>query len=109
MAKSFQGEAKPPQFYHDFGEGKSELSVKKNVRSSVCVLKLKHKWDLQHKSNCTSEKLKKNRVKGLERPSKSLDLNPIEILWQGRKRAAHAHKASNMAEKRHLIQTLISS
>ncbi|KAK3561430.1 hypothetical protein QTP86_002543 [Hemibagrus guttatus] len=78
--------------------------LKDNVRPSVCDLKLKRTWVLQqdndpkHSSKSTSEWLKKNKMKTLEWPSQSPDLNPIEILWHDLKKVVHARKPSNVAE-----------
>ncbi|KAK3574884.1 hypothetical protein QTP86_018348 [Hemibagrus guttatus] len=78
--------------------------LKENVRPSVCDLKLKRTWVLQqdnnpkHTSKSTSEWLKKNKMKTLEWPSQSPDLNPIEMLWHDLKKMVHARKLSNVAE-----------
>ncbi|KAK3543336.1 hypothetical protein QTP70_018072 [Hemibagrus guttatus] len=78
--------------------------LKENVRPSVCDLKLKRTWVLQqdndpkHTSKSTSEWLKKNKMKTLEWPSQSPDLNPIEMLWHDLKKVVHARKRSNVAE-----------
>ncbi|KAK3561379.1 hypothetical protein QTP86_033119 [Hemibagrus guttatus] len=78
--------------------------LKENVWPSVCDLKLKRSWVLQqdndpkHTSKSTSEWLKKNKMKTLEWPSQSPDLNPIEMLWHDLKKVVHARKPSNVAE-----------
>uniref|UniRef100_A0A8C6PBJ9 Transposase n=1 Tax=Nothobranchius furzeri TaxID=105023 RepID=A0A8C6PBJ9_NOTFU len=78
--------------------------LKENVRPSVRQLKRKQSWVLQqdndpkHTSKSTSEWLKNNKMKTLEWPSQSPDLNPIEMLWHDLKKAVHARKASNKVE-----------
>ncbi len=84
--------------------------LKDNVRPSVRDLKLKRTWVLQqhndskHTSKSTSEWLKKNKMKTLELPSQSPDLNPIEMLWHDLKKAVHAQKPSNVAELQQFCQ-----
>ncbi|KAK3549437.1 hypothetical protein QTP86_001436 [Hemibagrus guttatus] len=81
-----------------------DLKLKENVWPSVCDLKLKRTWVLQqdndpkHTSKSTSEWLKNNKMKTLEWPSQSPDLNPIEMLWHDLKKVVHARKPSNVAE-----------
>ncbi len=78
--------------------------LKENVRPSVCDLKLKRTWVMQqnndpkHTSKSASEWLKKNKIKDLEWPNQSPDLNPIEMLWHDFKHSIHARKPSNVAE-----------
>uniref|UniRef100_A0A8C6Q7I4 Transposase n=1 Tax=Nothobranchius furzeri TaxID=105023 RepID=A0A8C6Q7I4_NOTFU len=78
--------------------------LKENVRPSFRQLKLKQSWVLQqdndpkHTSKSTSEWLKNNKMKTLEWPSQSPDLNPIETLWHDLKKAVHARKPSNKTE-----------
>ncbi len=84
--------------------------LKDNVRPSVRDLKLKRTWvllqdnDPKHTSKSTSEWLKKNKMKTLEWPSQSPDLNPIEMLWHDLKKAVHAQKPSNVAELQQFCQ-----
>ncbi len=78
--------------------------LKDNVRPSVYDLKLKRTWVIQqdndpkHTSKSTSEWLKKNKMKVLEWPNQSPDLNPIEMLWHDLEQSFHARKLFSVAE-----------
>ncbi|KAK3538412.1 hypothetical protein QTP86_001758 [Hemibagrus guttatus] len=64
----------------------------------VSLSSVKQDNDPKHISKSTSEWLKKNKMKTLEWPSQSPDLNPIEMLWHDLKKVVHARKPSNVAE-----------
>ncbi len=84
--------------------------LKENVWPSVCDLKLKRTWFMQqdndpkHTMKSTSEWLKKNKIKVLEWPNQSTDLNPIKMLWHDLKQSIHARKPSNVAELKKNLQ-----
>ena len=72
-----------------------------NVRRSVQKLKLKRGWvfqqdnDPKHTSKSTMKYLQERRMKVLEWPSQSPDLNIIENLWRDLK---HARRPKNISE-----------
>ncbi len=89
------------------------LSTKKSWRTMSGHLFVTSSWSelgfcsrtmIQNTSKSTSEWLKKNKMKTLEWPSQSPDLNPIEMLWHDLKKAVHARKPSNVAELQQFCQ-----
>ncbi|KAK3570216.1 hypothetical protein QTP86_016527, partial [Hemibagrus guttatus] len=73
---------------------KDPITTTKNCRPHLPQLSC----DPKHTSKSTSEWLKKNKMKTLEWPSQSPDLNPIEMLWHDLKKVVHAPKPSNVSE-----------
>jgi transposase len=78
--------------------------LQENVRLSVPQLKLNRSWVMQqdndpkHRSKSTTEWLQQKKIRLLEWPSPSPDLNSIDMLWHDLKRAVHTRHAKNIAE-----------
>uniref|UniRef100_A0A3B4TRY4 Transposase Tc1-like domain-containing protein n=1 Tax=Seriola dumerili TaxID=41447 RepID=A0A3B4TRY4_SERDU len=75
-----------------------------NLLPSVKQLKLGRKWIMQqdndpkHSSKTTKEWLQRKRIRTLDWPSQSPDLNPIEMLWRDLKKMVHARCPSNLSQ-----------
>lgn len=78
--------------------------LEENLHSSARKLRMGRTWTFQHdndpkhKAKSTCHWLQQNKVKVLEWPSQSPDLNIIEPHWGDLKRAVHARQPKNLQE-----------
>lgn len=78
--------------------------LEENVQTSVRKLRLGRRYyfqqdnDPKHCAKITKEWFQKKKVKVLDWPSQSPDLNPIEHLWRDLKIAVHKRLPSNLQE-----------
>uniref|UniRef100_A0AAZ3S7P5 Tc1-like transposase DDE domain-containing protein n=1 Tax=Oncorhynchus tshawytscha TaxID=74940 RepID=A0AAZ3S7P5_ONCTS len=78
--------------------------LKRHLKTSVRKLKLSRKWvfqmdnDPKHTSKVVAKWLKDNKVKVLEWPSQSPDINPIESLLAELKRRVRERRPTNLTQ-----------
>ena len=84
--------------------------LKQHIKTSVRKLKLGRNWvfqmdnDPKHTSNVVEKCIKDNKVKKLELPSQSPDLNPIENVWAEPKEHVQAKRPTNLTQLHQLCQ-----
>ena len=84
--------------------------LKQHLKTSVRKLKLGCKWVFQmdnnpkHTSKVVAKWLKDNKVKVLEWPSQSPDLNPMEHFWAELKKHVRVRRLTNLTQLHQLCQ-----
>jgi transposase len=84
--------------------------LKQHLKTVVRKLKLGRKWvfqmetDAKRTSKVVAKWLKNKKVKLLEWPSQSPDLNPIEDLWAELKRCVRPWRPTNLTQLHQLCQ-----
>ena len=82
--------------------------LQENLKSSARRLGLGHSWvfqqDPKHTSKVVKQWLNRARIKVLEWPSQSPDLNPIENMWTVLKKQVCVRKPTNLVELHQFCQ-----
>ena len=84
--------------------------LKQHLKTSVRKLKLGRKWvfqmdnDPKHTSKVVAIWFKDNKIKLLEWPSQSPDLNPRENLWSELEKCVRARRPTNLTQIHQLCQ-----